>query len=141
VRPHLIGHEPQPRQRAAQRQARACQPAPAPARIEERDVCGHQREVPDQIIPADAGGTSAAAPADSQQTSPRVPAPDRPPDVAGKTLRLLAAITGTRPPNRVITGQEYPTNFCSTTGTPRKGRPGCRPADRGIPARGFTGAN
>src|SRR5712691_9235662 len=39
----------------AQRQARACQPAPAPARIEERDVCGHQREVPDQIIPADAG--------------------------------------------------------------------------------------
>ena len=40
----------------AQWQARACQPAPAPARIEERDVCGRQREVPDQIIPADAGG-------------------------------------------------------------------------------------
>jgi hypothetical protein len=122
----------------AQRQARACQPAPAPARIEERDVCGRKREVPESDHPGRCRGTSAAAPADPQQTSPWAPAPRR----SGQTLRIAAEINRNPPAKPALSQvRNIRQNFCRTTGTPRKRRPGCQPADRGVPARGFTGAN
>ena len=105
-RPHLIGHEPQPRQRRQRHgKPEPVSRSPPTARIKEGDICTRQREIPDQIIPADVG----ERPQPLQLILRKRPRRHRPPPRHRQANGTNRSGNNRHPPAkiRVVAGQRY----------------------------------